>query len=364
MIWRRGIVREIGPGWAGVQELVVHLDDALAGGQREVRALAYPELTGAGQVGDEVIISAAALARGLGTGGYAFVTAFPHRLPPDPPPAPGHVVKARYTPTQTLRLGVDEEESPHYDLLREAESLGGMAVVVADLHSALPAIIAGIRHHRPQARIVYVMTDGGALPAAFSRTVARLRAEQWLQGTITVGQAYGGDLEAVNIYTGLLAAAHVARAQVAIVTQGPGNLGTGTKWGFSGTSAGEALNAAHLLQGVPVGSLRVSRSDARLRHYGISHHSTTVYEHLTHVPATIVAPEFEGSFGERISTQVAPLARQHRIVWEPVEGLEGALAASPVPLVSMGRGLAEDPTPFLAAAAAGAWVGREGMASH
>ena len=80
------------------------------------------------------------------------------------------------------------------------------------------------------------MTDGGALPAWFSRTLDGLRDR--LAGTVTVGQAFGGDLEATNVHSGLLAARHVLRADVAVVAQGPGNLGTGTRWGFSGVGVG------------------------------------------------------------------------------------------------------------------------------
>src|SRR3712207_8047254 len=56
-------------------------------------------------------------------------------------------------------------------------------------------------------------------------------------------------LEAVTLHTGLLAAKHVLAADVAIVSQGPGNLGTGTPWGFSGVAAGEACNAVTVLGG-------------------------------------------------------------------------------------------------------------------
>ncbi|HEU5455243.1 MAG TPA: DUF3866 family protein, partial [Nocardioides sp.] len=42
------------------------------------------------------------------------------------------------------------------------------------------------------------------------------------------------------------------------------------------------------------------------------------------------------------------------VVEVPADGLLEALAASPVPLTTMGRGLDDDPAPFLAAAAAGA----------
>ena len=87
------------------------------------------------------------------------------------------MVKARYTPLQAIVLGVDEEASPHRAAMAAATDLGGMPVVVADLHSALPAIVAGVTATRPGARIAYVMTDGGALPAWFSRTLARPRRD-------------------------------------------------------------------------------------------------------------------------------------------------------------------------------------------
>ena len=121
------------------------------------------------------------------------------------------------------------------------------------------------------------MTDGGALPAWFSRTIAGLREAGWLAATITTGQSFGGDLEAVTVHSGLLTARHAVGADVAIVAQGPGNLGTGTKWGYSGVAAGEAVNAAAALGGRPVASLRISFADPRERHQGVSHHSLTAY---------------------------------------------------------------------------------------
>ena len=98
-----------------------------------MRALAYPGLVGEPQPGDRVSLNVSALVRGLGTGGYAMVVALPDRLPPDPPPGPGHVVKARYTPLQPMVLGVDEQESPWHERLRDADDVAGMPVVVADL---------------------------------------------------------------------------------------------------------------------------------------------------------------------------------------------------------------------------------------
>ncbi len=326
---------------------------------QSVRALAYPRLTGRPEPGDRVLLNTSALDLGLGTGGYALVVAIPDRLPPDPA-GPGHLIKARYTPLQACVPGADEQGSASHDVLREADDLAGMPVVVADLHSALPAILAGYRARRAglatgaaAPRIAYVLLDSGALPAWFSRSAAALTQAGWLAGTVSIGQAFGGDLEAVSLHSGLLAARHVLGAELAVVTQGPGNLGTGTRWGFSGVAAGEAVNAAAVLGGRPVGSLRISESDARERHRGISHHSMTCYGRVALAPADIVIPDLPGDFGRQVLAAAQPLAGRHNLVRVSIDGLAEVLRACPVRLSTMGRGLDEDLAYFLSAAAAG-----------
>jgi hypothetical protein len=322
-----------------------------------IRALAYPALVGSPRVGDRVLLNVTALEAGLGTGGYALVVAIPDRLPADPD-ITGHIVKSRYTPLQVMTGSADEQGSRYHELLESADSLGAMPVVVADLHSALPAILAGLYSaSRTGAagslRVAYVMTDGGALPAWFSRTIAGLRESGWLAATVTTGQSYGGDLEAVTVHSGLLAARHAAGADVAIVAQGPGNLGTGTRWGYSGVAAGEAVNAAAALGGRPVASLRVSFADPRERHQGVSHHSLTAYGRVALAPADVVIPELPEPQATRVASAAAPLAARHRLVTVATDGLEQALRAAPVSLSTMGRALDEDREYFLAAAAAG-----------
>ncbi|MER6949082.1 DUF3866 family protein [Nonomuraea sp. NPDC000554] len=344
--WRKGEVLRIRREWPGAVELDVAVPEG------ECRALAYPPLVGRPEPGDEVLLNTTALAMGLGTGGYAMVVAVPNRLPEDPD-GPGHLVKARYTPLQATVLGADEQDSPFHEVLREADSLDGMPVVVSDLHSALPPILCGLRESRPDVRVAYVMQDGGALPAWFSMSCAKLREVGWLAGVVTVGQAFGGDVEAVTTHTGLLAARHVLEADVAIVTQGPGNLGSGTRWGFSGVMAGEAVNAAAVLRGRPVAALRVSEGDRRERHHGVSHHSLTAYGRVALAPAQVPVPELPGAFGERVRDQSELLAVRHELVPVPVGGLHEALLASPVRLSTMGRGLEEDLAYFLTSAAAG-----------
>ena len=335
--WRNGTVSRTRREWPGAVELDVAVDGAPT---RPVRALAYPALTGCPRPGDRVLLNTTALDLGLGTGGYALVVAVPDRLPPDPELA-GHLVKARYTPLQATVAGADEQGSPHHDVLRDADDIGGMPVVVADLHSALPAVLAGVLDSagrsvagRPRPgetapaqppRIVYVMQDGAALPAWFSRSCAALKHAGWLAATVTTGQSFGGDLETVTVHTGLLAARHVLGADIAVVAQGPGNLGTGTRWGFSGVAAGEAVNAVAALGGRPVALAR----------------------------ADVVVPGLPGELGALVAAQAARLGARHTVITVAVDGLEAALRAGPVRLSTMGRTLDEDLAYFLAAAAAG-----------
>ena len=201
IIWADGKVSEIQDSWPGAVELTASRTD----NQQLVRALAYTDLMPTPTVGDRVLLNVAALDRGLGTGGYALVVAVldpAGRVTAQPPQPAGHLVKARYLPLQAMVAGADEQGSEHHELLRDADSLDGLPVVVADLHSALAPATLAVAYDRPGTRVVYVMTDQGALPLAFSRSVAALRSAGLLAGTVTVGQAFGGDLEAVTVHSG------------------------------------------------------------------------------------------------------------------------------------------------------------------
>ncbi|MCU1605322.1 MAG: uncharacterized protein JWP46_1787 [Modestobacter sp.] len=347
--WRRGRVTALGRSWRDAREMTVEVP-----GDGAVRALAHPSVVGSPEVGDDVLLNTTAWAQRLGTGGYALVIAVPDRLPADPT-GPGHLVKGRYTPLQVTVQGVDEQETEHHRLIAEAEDVEGMPVVVADLHSALPAVLAGVQATAPELRVAYVMTDGGALPAAFSRTLDALAGT--LAGVVTVGQSFGGDLEAVTVHTGLLAARNVLRADVTVVAQGPGNLGTGTPWGFSGVAAGEACNAVTVLGGRAVGALRISDADPRPRHRGVSHHSLTAFGRVALGGVTLVVPEgLPVELAEQVEEDLAGQPDRNPVVRVAAAGLDEALAAVPVRLSTMGRGLAEDHAYFLAAAAAGRYA--------
>jgi hypothetical protein len=343
------VVRITG-GWDQVQELLVSVEG------RTEKALAYVQLTGGAKPGDEVLLNTTAVRLGLGSGGYHFVLQIRGRLPDDPPDS-GHLMKLNYAPWQIRVLSVEEKDSPHHGVLREADDLEGMPVVACSLHSHLGPVVGAIAAASgKQAKVAYVMTDGACLSAPFSRLIKSLREAGLIVGAITCGQAFGGDLEAVNVYSGLLAARRVLGADIAVAAMGPGIIGTSTRFGFSGVEQGELINAASALGGRPVACLRASSADPRPRHRGISHHSLTALGRVALAPAVVPLP----AVGE---DQLRPLIDQirnahgmkrHRIeIYDGREGLR-LLDNLGIRVTTMGRNQSEDPLFFLTAAAAGA----------
>src|SRR5439155_26989121 len=148
-------------------------------------------------------------------------------------------------------------QSPHRDAIVAADGLEGLPVVWAPLHSMVGPIAAGARAAGAE-RIAHVMTGGAAIPAALSRSATHLRRSGLLDTVITSGQAFGGDLETVNTFTGLLAARWAAGADVAVVGDGPGNTASHRTWGPADIECAMSLDAAAIPGGRPVAWLRVS----------------------------------------------------------------------------------------------------------
>ena len=162
-------------------------------------------------------------------------------------------------------------------------------VVACFLHSQVAVVAAACKHVRPDATIAYVMTDGGALPLAVSDLVPKLKSGGLVDTTVTAGQAFGGDREAVNVAHALeVGSDH----DVVVVAMGPGSLGTDTELGFSGLEVADVLDAAAALDHSPVVALRYSDADPPERHRGVSHHARTVLR-LTHASVTVPIPRGE-----------------------------------------------------------------------
>ncbi|MGI6553273.1 MAG: DUF3866 family protein [Bacillota bacterium] len=350
----QGLVQQITRRFTGSSEVKV----ITAAGA--VRAINYDFLTGDLREGDRVLLNTTAVDLGLGSGSYHFVVTNLDRPPLTSDKkanrSQGHIMKLRYTPLQFSVLSMEEENSPYHRLFHEFESLEGMPVLIGELHSMLLPAIFNLKSVNPCLRVAYIMTDGGALPANFSENIAFLKKKKLLDGVITFGQAFGGDYEAVNIYTALIGARLVLNADLAMVTMGPGITGTGTKYGFSGIEQGYIIDAVNTLKGRPIFIPRISFADQRNRHYGLSHHSITILEEIAKTPAEVVLPKLSREKHAYIREQISKhrLELKHKIVIvQELEKIYENILSFQVPLSTMGRGLEQDREFFLTAGAAG-----------
>jgi hypothetical protein len=244
-----------------------------------------------------------------------------------------------------------------------------MAVVVLPLHGHLaPAAWAAAQAaaaaapqpatHGPDRdagtfRVGYVQTAGGALPGSMSRDVAALRERGLLAGHITAAPSYGGEHEALST-VGALDAARRLGWDAALVGPGPGIIGSGTELGHGGMAALDSAHAA-LALGLPtLLSPRLSSSDPRERHRGLSHHTQTVLELLL-APVAIATPSSNESIASEFEQMAAELRRaagdRHQLLESPVD--LRAYESSGLPTTTMGRSLADDPHFFSAPLAAG-----------
>ncbi len=353
------IFREIGrverrrTPWRGTRELEVNIDGRIR------PAINYDFLTGPVFPGDRVLLNTLAGRLKLGTGGFHFVCHNYSRSFCQSPPAKGHIMKLRYTPWQFSVLSSEEEEAGYRTEIEQFSGLRGLPVIIGELHSMLAPAAATIHSYRPGCRLAYLMTDGAALPLSFSRTVRELTEKGIIAATITCGHAFGGDYEAVNVYSALAICQKIIEADLVIITMGPGNVGTGTRYGFSGMELGENINRVRALGGVPIVIPRISFADPRSRHRGISHHTLTALAVASCRRAILPLPQLAPARLGRIGRQLAGhglLGRYLIRIW-PCRQVDGLMRrAGLAPATSMGRGYREDPDFFEAAGVAG-WQG-------
>lgn len=342
--FRSGTVTSLREERDGLQRVDVDFGDAAE------PAYVLTRLTGPVAIGDRVVVNTTAVELGLGTGGWHVVH---WNLERDAwtEPGPGHIMKSRYTSFQHDAGSAEEHDRE----LAGVTSIEGMPVVAAPLHSQLPAVAAGFKARRPDARLAYVMTDGAALPLALSDLIVAVRAAGLVDLTVTSGHAFGGDFEAVSLYSALAVARRLGRADAVVVAMGPGIVGTDSRLGFSGIEVGPILDAAVGLGGRPIAALRISFADPRERHRGVSHHSLTALSVATRSRVEVAVPAVGGSDEETIRSDLveAGVASRHDLVPVRPIGAVALLEAHGLRVSSMGRPAAEDPILFEAAAVAG-----------
>ncbi len=322
------------------------------------RAFVLTRLIGGVRAGDEVVVNTTAVELGLGTGGWHVVhwNLARRRLRQ---PGPGHIMKLRYTSLQVDTGGAEEHlvDDDHGEL-PEAGDLGGVPVVACGLHSQVGVVAAAIAEYAPDARVAYVMTDGAALPLALSDLVAELEAKQLVHLTITAANAFGGQLEAVSIPSGLDIAVRTGGANVIIVAMGPGVVGTSSVLGTTAVEVAWVVDVASRLGGDPIVAVRASGVESRPRHRGLSHHTRTALA-LCHARATVPVPVGDGA--EVVRAALA--GSQHTLVDVDPGDVGSLLERRGLRVTTMGRGPDDDPLFFRATAAAGRLAGERAIAA-
>jgi len=349
IISRMGKVSSITGIRPGLTEITVMVDG------REERAINYDHLTGPVVAGDLVKLNTTAVSMNLGTGGYHFVMAVEGKNGPDPP-REGHIMKLRYTPSQVKVHSVEEEDYP--GSYNSAQGLEGTPVVVGTLHSMVAPITAAIKHFTgPAAKIVYLMTDGAALPIWLSRLIHELKLKRLVDETVTCGHAFGGDHEAINVYSGLLWA-RASGADAIVVSMGPGIVGSASQFGHTALEQGEIVNAVNILGGRAIAVPRISFADPRPRHFGLSHHTGTALGRVALTPCVVPIPLMKGRKKTFIYSQMkeSGIFGRHKIVEVDSRSYKELLDSYGLAVTTMGRSLGEDPEFFETAWAAGIYA--------
>ncbi len=245
-------------------------------------------------------------------------------------------------------------------------------VAVLALHGQLAAVAWAFAQARPEARLGFVQTAGGALPGGHSRTVRTLRERGLLAGHLTAGAAYGGEGEAISTAGALHHGLRTLGWDAAVCGPGPGIVGSSSSLGHGGMSALDSAHTAIALGAQTLLVARMSSADERPRHRGLSHHTLTVLDLLlepvdggaasgnplagrrrsarepglgVRVPTDRVKPQLE--------LDVDRPARMARHDWRRAPVDMPAYLASGLPAKTMGRVLLEDPLFFGAALAGG-----------
>lgn len=327
----RAHVNEVLATRDGLQELAVERID---GGPGD-RAYALTDLTGPVAAGDDVIVNTTAVDLALGTGGWHFVH---WNLASEgwSKPSGGHAIKLRYTSLQHQADVVEEQDG-----FEPPEDLDGMPVICAPLLSqaAMAAITA--KQARDDLRIVMVVSDQTALALPITQLTDRLKAAGVIAATITVGQAFGGDYEAVTLLSALGYAKANLNADLVIATEGPGSLGTASRFGFSTLETARMLDDVDFYGGNAIFCVRWSSADQRERHRGLSHHSRTILQRAH--AGTVAAP----SGFETFDTCSRPR------VDVDIDDPAASLSRAGIRITTMGRSVEQDPDFFALAAASG-----------
>ncbi len=351
---RKAIVIDVTDKDNHISKLLVDIDGSIE------KAINYTKICGEIDIGDIVVLNTGAVYLGLGTGGYNFVIHNYKNEVKDFSTDIGHIIKLRYTPFQVKCLAVEEPGSPYHSIIKENTEVDNLSVFIGQLHSMLAPLVFLLKYYNKDIKIGYIMTDSACLPIDYSDTVRYLKKGELLNDTITCGQAFGGDFETVNIYTALIAAKEELKADVILLTPGPGVVGTFTRYGHSGIEQGEHIDRVRKLQGLPIVIPRISFSDSRERHFGLSHHTLTALGEIASQSAYLPLPFFNRDKFLLIYRQLkmSGVLGKHKIFVINRPDKLGFIKKRGYNIQTMGRGLKQDPAFFLTVISAACFTAR------
>lgn len=332
-----GIVNSIVNEDSDIQEILVLVDERIE------KAINYTKMNSKVKLNDEIVLNTSAVELNLGTGGTHFVIANLNNLESKMSEG-GHIMKLRYTPLQVKIMAAEEQDSVHHEKIKNFVSLDKLPVVVGELHSMLSPFVATLKKNNDKLNVVYIMTDGAALPMYLSKNVKELKRKNLIDYTISIGNSFGGDYECINIYTALILAKEVLKADVVFVSMGPGIVGSGTKYGFTGIEVGNILDAVVKLGGKPIAIPRISFADKRNRHEGLSHHSITILKDIVNNRVSVPINIQDNLKRDCVCTQLKEnnLFDIHEIIFIKEDKTKENLDFFDLKVTSMGRGFKED----------------------
>lgn len=319
-------------------------------------AINYFKQTGRCNINDRILVNTIGVRLGLGTGGYHIVyyvidskekalICYDKKF--------GHIIKMKYTQIQT-RVKAIEEEERYREFFISPLNIGAKPVIFASLHSMLPAVVSVIKDKNPNVNITCIYTYGGAMNCQNSFILRELKYKRLIDNVITVGECFGGDYEAINIYTALIFSFKGLSSDLAIVCCGPGIAGTSTYYGFSSLDLIHPIYASKVLGCNMIVVPRISLKDMRKRHYGISMHTIAILNCID-FPVYIPIPN---SIYDLVENQLFEngINNKHKVVLVNGYNAGEAMKKAGIKPDVMGRGYMDDMEYFECCGASGAFI--------
>lgn len=312
-------------------------------------AISLVHFVGSLSEGDRVILNVTATELELGTGGFDFVMAkIQDNCYSFEDENKSHIIKLNYTPLQFSTTFVEETEE--YDkAIKNFEEKGriDIPVFVLTIHSHILPLLIGINKSIKDARVTLIIDDSACLPAYISKTIEYCIKEKLVNDVITFGNSFGGTKEAINCASAMIYGTFANNSKVIVVAPGFGIKGSGKKFGSSAIRALESLYYAESLKALAFLVPRISFAEKRDRHFGISHHTIEI-AHLKGSGFFIPLPKFKQN--EELNNYLRRQLKtfESRIIaYEVQTDLLSDLREHKTYLISMGRGIEDDPYFFL-----------------